>query len=295
VGLCIQASSPVLKDGKDLPAFLAKNAKAFILDVDSTIYPEQIGLHPKIKEYITADANEKPDLAALRREWTEKGLIKKGVVLARGLTQIFPYIVHHYREKGPEALTHYFDTVYNVDYSVLSPQPLLVSAIEALRDQGCRVTLFTNGPWRGVDGRTLHAQKVLLGLGFSENAFEEKDVVDIMKTDRNPELLQHFGFPRSRAGDVFRKPDADAFKRVLETLKINPSRSGVVFFDDNADAVNAAEPFGVIRVHLLTHQAQIDDPIAQGKRDFAVWNDGFESEPYPLGLLLQKTSHLIQK
>ena len=282
-----------MENGQDLPSFLAENIRTFILDIDSTIYPEQIGLHPRIKDYIAADANRKDELAGLRQEWTEKGFIRDGRVLANQLTHIYPFLVHYYRLRGPEALTQYFDAVYNVDYSVLSPQPELVSAVRTLRDRGCRFAIFTNGPWRGTDGRPLHAQIVLSRLGFPDDAFVEDDVVDIMKTDRRPELLDLFGFPPSRAGDVFKKPDPDAFGRVLKTLRIDPAQGDTAFFDDNADAVNAAAPFGIARVHVLSNNLQIDDAAAWKKRDFAVWCDRPESEPYPLGLLLRHTANVL--
>ena len=181
-----------------LPTLLARDIQTYILDVDDTIFHADTHLHDAIQRKICDDANVNRELLASREEWRDAGRIScDGILKPADLAWAFPLIVDVYRCINRNALTGYLRRVYDVDYSVIPPQPAFVAAIDTLRAHGKRLVFYTNGPFGTLDC-PLHVNKILHQLGFAPDAFTEGDVVDLLKTDRNPGLVQAFGFKLKR-------------------------------------------------------------------------------------------------
>jgi len=281
-----------------LSKLLADKIDTIILDGDDCIYHPATGLHDQIKKRIVADANANEELKEFRQDWARTTRISAdGNIAPRDLGWIYPLIVDHYRQKGPEELMRYVQRVYDVDYSVIAPQPEFVAAVEKLRAYGKRIVIYSNGPWGVFEGKELHLNKILRQIGFSDDAFGENDIVDLLKTDRNPEILDTYGFSQKEAAQVFLKTTNDGFDRMTDALGFEFG-TRVAFLDDGIDNLAAAYEFGVWRIHVASKKEGlvVDPEFPSDNRDFAIWSHETDAQGRvfsSVGILLQKTAMLL--
>ena len=283
MSLIIQGS-PNFRD-ISLPKYMAENISTMLWDIDDTVYHFATGLHNQIRTLIAADANVNGDLDAMRRQWATQGKISPtGEISHRDLGWAFPLIVDHYRQNGNAELTSYISRVYDVDYSVIAPQPAFVGASLKWIEAGKRILIYSNGPWSEAGEKELHVNKVLRRIGFSSRTFVEENVIDLLKTDRNPYLPKKFG---CAAAETFRKQTKEGFVRTAKTLGFTPG-SHVAYFDDNWPSLAATN---VLRIHVA-------DPEAAQNRDFVIWSANRDAKGHYLssvGLLMQQVDALMPK
>ena len=269
------------------------------VDIDDTAYHKKTRLHDQIKKMIVADANANPDLAPLRQDWSQKGIIAaNGIVEPGNLGVAFPLIVNFYRQQGVEKLANYLLKVYNVDYGVIPPQPAFVKAVMLLREGGKKVVVYTNGPFGVFNGQMMHVNKVFHAIGFPADAFTEKDVVDLIKTDRMPELLNAFQTDLSHAADVFRKPTRQGFLNACKTLNVLPQGGEfrhVSYLDDSAKNFSEISVLGVNGIIVgLSDKPFAEEPHSQHAR-LKVWQEQCDNQGRyfsTAGLVLESAARL---
>lgn len=118
--------------------------------------------------------------------------------------------------------------VHDIDLSVVQPSPELRSEIERLPG---RKLIYTNGSRR-------HAERVAEKLGVLD-LFE--DICDIAACDYVP------------------KPEADAFRRMVERHGVAPQQSAM--FDDMPMNLEAPHALGMTTV--LVHSSYLDHPVQE--------------------------------
>lgn len=286
MSLLIEASSS--KTGIDLPTYLAKEIDIFALDVDDTLYHVLTALHPQIKARIAEDANANDELKPLRQSWADqKRISANGLLTTDDLSWAFPFIVQLYRQKEI-GLDAYLERTYDIDYSVVPRQPGFVAAVDTCRKAGKKFVIYSNGPLR-------HIQKILMQIGFSDKAFREKDIVDLVKTDRHPEMLSRFGIGEEKAADVFRKPTKDGFQRSAEVLGFAPNKR-VAYIEDNLANLEAVSSLGILRLHIATKEEDLHKAPKEGKSDFSLWSHECDAAGRAFsttGLLMQAVANRL--
>lgn len=106
------------------------HVRAWVFDLDNTLYPPAMGLFPQIERRMTAWVMDRLGLAEaeanqLRRDyWATHGTTLAGLMRDHGIDPL-PYLAH----------------VHDIDFSVLSPDPDLAARIRAL--PGRRI-VYTN-------------------------------------------------------------------------------------------------------------------------------------------------------
>jgi len=136
--------------------------RAWIFDLDDTLYPSQSGLFDQVSErillYLQRFLAISADQAALVRAdfYRRHGTTLRGLIVEHGI--------------APDA---FLDFVHDIDHSVLTPDPALVAAIGRLPG---RRFVFTNGS-------RSHAEAILDRLGF-DSPFD--DIFDIIRADFVP-------------------------------------------------------------------------------------------------------------
>lgn len=120
----------------------------WIFDLDNTLYSHETGIWPQLDKRITSYLVSALDLEPGPARVLQKQLYYRHGSSLRGLIEEYNIDPHDYLE-----YTH------NIDYSVLSADPALGSAIEALPG---RKLILTNGTCR-------HAEAVATRLGIMEH------------------------------------------------------------------------------------------------------------------------------
>lgn len=128
----------------------------WVFDLDNTLYPHHSDLFSQIDAKMTAYVSE---LLHLPRE--EARLLQKELYREYGTTLSGLMTRHHV---DPD---DFLEKVHDIDYSWLSPDPLLGTAIQRLPG---RKFIFTNGTTR-------HAERAAEKLGIREHFAEIFDIV----------------------------------------------------------------------------------------------------------------------
>nr|WP_202886029.1 pyrimidine 5'-nucleotidase [Kribbella sandramycini] len=186
----------------------------WILDLDNTLYPPSTGLADQMNQRIRAYlanlfGTDEAGAVRLQRELVaEHGTTLRGLMNTRGID---PH--------------DYLAWEHTIDYSVLTPDPALGTALAALPG---RRLLFTNGT-------AYHAEQALGRLGLAP-AFD--GVFDIL------------------AGQLVPKPYAASYERFVEQFAVEPGRA--VFCDDLAVNLEVPERLGMATVWVS------GEPVADG-------------------------------
>ncbi len=186
------------------PAFAHVNV--WVFDLDNTLYPPAARLFDQIEVRMTAWVQEALGVARdeadrLRAHyWQHYGTTLAGLMAEHGVDPA-PYLTH----------------VHDIDFSVLSPDPVLAARIAAL--PGRRV-VYTNGC-------RPYAQRVLAARGLA-------GVFDAVYG------VEHAGFRP--------KPERAAFETVFAADGIDPARAAM--FEDDARNLAAPHAMGMATVHV---------------------------------------------
>ncbi len=204
------------------------DTRHWIFDLDNTLYPVEAGITRqsghRMRRFLKdrlAIADDDEARALQQRYFREYGLTLVGLI----------------RHHGVDA-QDYFDHVYDLDLSGLTPSPALAAALAALPGQRL---VHTNSP-------TEHAERVLARLGCSGQ-------IDAIYSIRDAEF---------RA-----KPAAAAYRRLVERHAVVPERAAM--FEDMPRNLRPARRLGMgtvwIRGALPRH---LMDGLAERDFDFVV-------------------------
>ena len=183
-----------------------RHVDAWIFDLDNTLYPSSCDLFAQIDARMTAFVQElmgvgKDEARALQKAYyRDHGTTLSGLMRLHGVP-------------ADDFLTY----VHDVDFSVLSPDPRLRSAIARLPG---RRFIFTNG-CRNYAGRVLDCLRL-------EGLFD--DIWDIRTIAYRP------------------KPDPESYRAVLAGAAVAPKRA--VMFEDIARNLVPAHELGLTTVLL---------------------------------------------
>lgn len=173
-----------------------EGVEAWIFDLDNTLYPPEAGLLSQIDAKMTAyiqsflGIGRQEAKALCQHYWERDGITLKGLM----------------HDHGVEA-DAFLEETHAIDLSVISPDPRLTAAIDAL---GGRRIIHTNGARR-------HAERVLAARGLSGH-FDEIFAIEDKK--------------------LVPKPELPAYTHVVKAARIDPSRA--VMIEDTV--VNLVEP-----------------------------------------------------
>jgi putative hydrolase of the HAD superfamily len=208
---------------------MVTDADTWVLDLDNTLYPPATGLadqmNDRIRAYL-ANVFGTDDTGARRiqaRLVAEHGTSLRGLMTTRGID---PH--------------DYLSFEHSIDYSVLTPDPLLARSLTELPG---RRYVFTNGS-------AYHAEQALHRLALTD-CFD--GVFDIL------------------AGELVPKPYPESYQRFLARFAIEPGRA--VMFDDLAVNLHVPEQLGMATVLVGGDPAPGTAPYeAVGPRRWRVWD-----------------------
>ena len=180
----------------------------WIFDLDNTLYPEAANLFVQIEAKMKAFISERLGIGPEEAYKVQKDyLIRYGTTL-RGLMD------HH--GVTPD---EFLDTVHDVDFEVIRPDPRLVDSLERL--PGTKY-IFTNGP-------RSHAEAVLERIGAAELM---SGIFDI------------------EAAEFIPKPFPQTYAALVSRFDIEPQRT--VFIEDMVRNLKPAREMGMTAVWLNT-------------------------------------------
>lgn len=145
---------------RDLLPFSA--VKAWIFDLDNTLYPRHTNLFLQVDDRIRAYVGKLLDLGPEEAQRLQKDYYRRYGTTLRGLME----------EHGISP-DEFLEFVHDIDHSAVEPHPRLAAAIGALPG---RKFILTNGSLG-------HAEKVANRLGFTDQ-FE--DIFDIVRSELLP-------------------------------------------------------------------------------------------------------------
>jgi putative hydrolase of the HAD superfamily len=205
----IFARMPVPLSSTDLPSRSQpdfRHVEAWIFDLDNTLYPASSDLFAQIDAKMTVFVQDLLGLNAEDARRLQKTYYRDHGTTLNGLMRL-----HGVRADD------YLARVHDIDLSVLTPDPLLKSALSKLPG---RRFVFTNGCRH-------HAARVLNRLDL-DGLFLE--VWDIRSIDYRP------------------KPDLLGYRAMLEANTVDPTRA--VMFEDAARNLVPAHELGMTTVWL---------------------------------------------
>lgn len=179
---------------------------SWVFDLDNTLYPPQMRLFDQIERRMTAFVQDslgvtETEANRLRQQyWHRYGTTLAGLMEVHGI------------DPGP-----YLTDVHDIDFSVLSPDPVLRARIEALPG---RKIVYTNGC-------APYAENVIRGRGLS-------GIFDAVYG------VEHANFRP--------KPERDAFETIFAQDKLAPE-SAAMFEDDHRNLA-APHAMGMRTVHV---------------------------------------------
>jgi len=199
---------------------------AWVFDLDNTLYPAGTSLGRQINEGIRGVVArhfgvDVADAAQIQRALRDAhGTTLRGMMTEHGIE--------------PETFLAF---EAQMDYSVLTPDPLLTEAIRALPG---RRLIFTNGS-------RAHAERVLSRVGM-DGLFD--DVFDIL------------------AGELVPKPMPEAYDRFVAELGVRPEHAAM--FEDLAVNLDVPRKLGMTTVLVGSASAPVADVIDEiGGHDYA--------------------------
>jgi len=185
----------------------------WVFDMDHTLYPANDTLFSQIEvkmtDYVAQITGfDRSQSDALRRHyWDQYGASLAGLVK------------HH--KVDPHDFLHH---VHDIDYSVLTPSPDLIAALDLLRG---RKIVFTNGP-------RAYADRVLTQLGL-QGAFD-----DVFGTEDC---------------DLIPKPERRAYEQIFAKASLTPTQAAM--FEDSHANLRVPHEMGMKTV-LVHHTAEGD-------------------------------------
>jgi len=182
----------------------------WIFDLDNTLYPASSNLFSQIDRRMKTFISEVLDLDLDASFKLQKKYYREYGTTLRGL------MLNH--DVDPDA---FLDFVHDIDHTVLSPDPILGSALDVLPG---RRLVYTNGS-------ASHAKSVLEALEIIDR-FEE--IFDI------------------RAGNYVPKPSPSSYQQFLQRYSFDPNRA--VMFEDSAKNLEPAADMGMVTV-LVTDKS----------------------------------------
>ena len=190
-----------------------RRVATWVFDLDNTLYPHHLNLWQqvdvRIRDYIVGLLKVTHD-EAFRMQ---KDYYKRYGTTLRGLM----------KEHGLEP-DEFLDIVHQIDYSPLTPNPVLGAAIEELPG---RKLILTNGTRN-------HADEVLRRLGIDKH-FE--DIFDIKSAELEP------------------KPNAAVYERFLARHRVDPRQA--VLFEDLARNLEVPHALGMTTVLVVPQGARV--------------------------------------
>ena len=183
----------------------------WIFDLDNTLYPCQSNLFAQIDKNMTHYVSNLFSLDFDAARLKQKDLYRRHGTTLRGL------MVEHNIDSDD-----YLEKVHDIDYSCLSPSPILDTLISSLPG---RHHIFSNAD-KG------HVHRVLSRLGITQDF----DTI----------------FCISAAG-LIPKPDSAAYDSFLEATGVNPEHSA--FFEDMPRNLDVPQSLGM-RTILVTGESQ---------------------------------------
>ncbi len=178
----------------------------WVFDLDNTLYPPRMRLFDQIEArmvaYVMTKLNvDRAEADRLRRVyWHEYGTTLAGLMAEHNLDPE-PFMVD----------------VHDVDFSILTPDPVLRQRIAQLR--GCKI-IYTNGS-------APYAGNVLAARGL-DGLFD--DIYGVEHASYRP------------------KPEAAAFEQVFARAKLDPTRAAM--FEDEARNLAVPHALGLRTVHV---------------------------------------------
>ena len=191
-----------LQPAKTLPmASRFADVETWIFDLDDTLYPRSIGLHEQMKHRVVTYVADLMNVSAAQAESLHLDYYERYGATLQGLMELHRVV--------PES---FLDFVHAIDLTVLSPDKLLIKALEALPG---RRLVFTNGPRR-------HAASVLNALKI-DHLFEATYCIEDC--------------------DFVGKPQRSAYASILAAHAIDPMRSAI--FDDRIGNLKVPHELGI--------------------------------------------------
>lgn len=184
---------------QDLRVF--RGVEAWVFDLDNTLYPHEADLFAQIDQQISIYVQKLLDLGRDEARQHQKSLYHEYGTTLRGL------MMKH--KIDPD---DYLQFVHDIDYSNLTPNPELGSAIDALPG---KKFIFTNGD-------RPHAERTAQALGISDH-FE--DIFDIVSADLIP------------------KPNRETYDMFLKQTGVSPARAAM--FEDLAKNLSVPHHLGM--------------------------------------------------
>lgn len=167
----------------------------WVFDLDNTLYPHHCNLFAQIDVRMTAYVS---DLLSLPRE--EARRLQKELYRDYGTTLNGLMALH---DIDPD---HFLETVHDIDYSWVEPNPALGAAIRSLPG---RKFIFTNGDRR-------HAERTAMRLGVLED-FD--DIFDIVAAGMTPKPARET-YDRFVALHEIAGPNAVMFEDLARNLTV---------------------------------------------------------------------------
>lgn len=186
----------------------------WVFDLDNTLYPHHSNLFAQIDERMTKYVSDLLKLPHDEARTVQKDFYKRYGTTLKGL------IENH--GVDPD---HFLETVHDIDYSRLLPDPSLGDAIKALPG---RKFIFTNGDRK-------HAERTARALGVLDHFDDIFDVV---------------------AAELVPKPAAETYDKFLELHRVDCAHA--VMFEDLARNLIVPKTLGMTTVLIVPHNFEPD-------------------------------------
>lgn len=190
------------------------HVETWVFDLDNTLYPPEMSLFDQVNARMTAYV-----MAELGVERAEADRLRHDYWHAHGTT-LAGLMAHHDIDPEP-----YLDDVHRIDFTVLTPDPVLAERIAAL--PGRRI-IYTNGT--APYARDVLAHRGLSGLFDAVYGVEH-------------------AFYRP-------KPERTAFEAVFDRDGLEPTRAAM--FEDDARNLAAPHAMGLRTVHVAPEPEPAD-------------------------------------
>jgi len=193
------------------------DVKVWIFDLDNTLYPQDCDLFDQVDARMTDYVRALLNLPRAAARKLQKDFYRQYGTTLRGLMDC-----HQINADD------FLDYVHDIDYSCLTPDPALLSALKKLDG---RKIIFTNGSYR-------HAENTLEKLGLT-NVFEA--IFDI------------------KAADYIPKPKRAPYEQLCRDFALDPKRAAM--FEDMNCNLEIAHALGLRTVLVVPeNQARPQDP-----------------------------------
>ena len=189
------------------PAINLRHISDWVFDLDNTLYPRHEDLFGQIDLRMTDYVARLTGLPKTQARLLQKQLYRDHGTTLAGLMAVHGIDPHHY-----------LADVHDIDYSAITPNPVLKQAIEALPG---RKHIFTNGD-------VMHANRTLDALGLSD-LFDT--MFDIVAADFEP------------------KPKRTAYEKFIAKHAV--AAQTAIMFEDMARNLEVPKTLGMVTVLIV--------------------------------------------